>query len=142
MTALDRYSYYFGLAIAIVLGYFLSSLHIERLVIAGITVLQKRLSGKAIKKRTTEEDNKVAGAEHTFSTPSVLSGWTEENLFELERRAIFSKACDLIAEARKLLTGGITDLAFCHSCVQIPETRGLLYLRPCRLCLHYHPREG
>ncbi len=105
MAALDTYSYYFGLASAIVLGYFLSSLRIERLVIAAISMLQERVSGKDFKKRTKADRNTIASAKETFSTPSILSGWTEENLFELERRAIFSKACDLIAQASKLLTG-------------------------------------
>ena len=105
MAGLDTYSYYFGLATAIVLGYVLSSLRIERLVIAAILMLQERMSGKALKKGTEEDRNTIASAKETFSTPSVLSGWSEDNLFELERRAIFSKACDLIAQESKLLTG-------------------------------------
>jgi nitrite reductase/ring-hydroxylating ferredoxin subunit len=105
MAGLDTYPYYFGLATAIVLGYFLSSLRIERLVIAAIIVLQERVGGKSSKKQTTEDGHTIASAKKTFLTPSILSGWTEENLFELERRAIFSKACNSIAQASKLLTG-------------------------------------
>ena len=105
MAGLDTYSYYFGLATAIVLGYFLSSLRIERLVIAFIIMLQERVSGKYLKKQTIEDGNTIASAKETFSMPSVLSGWTEDSLFELERRAIFSKACVLIAQESKLLTG-------------------------------------
>jgi hypothetical protein len=116
MAGLDTYSYYFGLATAIVLGYFLSSLRIERLIITVIIMLQERVSGKYLKKQTTENGNTIESAKETFSTPSVLSGWTEEKLFELERRAIFSKACDFIAQEGKLLTEH-PDMAVCHSCV-------------------------
>jgi len=105
MAGLDTYSYYFGLATAIVLGYFLSSLRIERLVITFIVMLQERVSGEYLEKKTIEDGNTIASTKETFSIPSVLSGWTEEKLFELERRAIFSKACDLMAQESKLLTG-------------------------------------
>jgi hypothetical protein len=96
MAVLDTYSYYFGLGIAIVLGYVLSSLRVERLLIAAIMVLPERVSGKSLKKEIISEGNNVADAEEKFPTPSFISGWTKENIFELERRAIFSKACDLI----------------------------------------------
>ena len=117
MAGLDTYSYYFGLATAIVLGYFLSSLRIERLVITFIVLLQERVSGEYLEKKTIEDGNTIASTKETFSIPSVLSGWTEEKLFELERRAIFSKACDFDRSSKKTSNCDQPDLAVCHSCV-------------------------
>lgn len=94
MAVPDTYSYYFGLGIAIVLGYVLSSLRIERLLIAAIMALPERISGTSLKKQISPAGNNVIENEQTFPMPSVLSGRTEENIFELERRAIFSKAGD------------------------------------------------
>jgi hypothetical protein len=100
MAVLDTNSYYFGLGIAIILGYVLSSLRVERLFIAAIMVLPERVNGKSLNKEIISERNNITNAEQKFPTPSFISGWTEDNIFELERRAIFSKACDLIAQSR------------------------------------------
>jgi hypothetical protein len=94
MAVHDTYSYYFGLGIAIVLGYVLSSLRIERLLVAALLVLPDWWSRKSSKKEIMAEGNSIANGEERFTRPTVLSDWTEENVFELERRAIFSKACD------------------------------------------------
>jgi hypothetical protein len=110
MAAPEAYSYYFGLGVAIVLGYVLSSLRIERLLIAAFALLPEQFGGRLSKEQKTEEHS-IAENLKIFSTPSVLSGLTEENIYELERRAIFSKACDLNVQSRDILTGNV-DLAF------------------------------
>jgi len=91
----DTYSYYFGLGIAIILGYALSSLRVERLFVAALMLFPERTSGIPLKKEATLVGSNLVSAEETFSRPRVPSHWTEENVFELERRAIFSKACDI-----------------------------------------------
>jgi len=90
----DTYSYYFELGIAIILGYALSSLRVERLFVAAIMLLPERVSGIPLKKQLAPVESNVVNAEDTLSRPTFPSHWTEENIFELERRAIFSKACD------------------------------------------------
>ena len=89
----ESYSYYFGLGIAIFLGYALSSLRVERLFVAAIMLLPERVSGIQLKKHTISVASNSAAAEEKFSRPVFPSHWTEENIFELERRAIFSKVC-------------------------------------------------
>jgi hypothetical protein len=98
MATPDAYSYYGGLGIAIIVGYVLSSLRIERLLVAVVLLFPERVSGKSAKKQIIAvEGNNFADAEDNSSTTTSLSGWTNENVFELERRAIFSKACDFNA---------------------------------------------
>ncbi|KAH8790340.1 hypothetical protein F5882DRAFT_491748 [Hyaloscypha sp. PMI_1271] len=94
MAILDAYSYYYGLGIAMMLGYVISSLRIERFIITAITMLPKQVSGTLAKKQmAASQEKSLVDSEESFPRMSILSGWTDENIFELERRAIFSKAC-------------------------------------------------
>jgi ribose/xylose/arabinose/galactoside ABC-type transport system permease subunit len=99
MAILDAYSYYCGLGIAMMLGYVISSLRIERFIITAITMLPKQVSGTLAKKQmAASQEKSLVDSEESFPRMSILNGWTDENIFELERRAIFSKACDFTAQ--------------------------------------------
>jgi hypothetical protein len=89
------YSYYFGLGIAIVLGYALSSLRIERIFVAAIMLLPERVSGNSPKKQTIPVGNESEVAKESSVVSYFPDNYTTESIFELERRAIFSKACHL-----------------------------------------------
>lgn len=114
MAVPDASSYYFGLGMAIVLGYVLSSLRIERLLIAAIMLLPQQAGGKPLKKERISDENNISDAQETFSMPRILRGLTEESIYELERRAVFSKACNSNVLSSKNLTRSKIDLAFCH----------------------------
>jgi hypothetical protein len=96
METLDAYSYYAGLGVAIIVGYILSSLRLERLLIA-LILLPERVSGQSAKKQIAVAEGDITDVGEAFSATTSLSGWTDENIFELERRAIFSKACNFNA---------------------------------------------
>jgi hypothetical protein len=66
--------------------------------------------------------------------PTLLSSawWIDEKLFQLERRAIFSKARNPLSMRRLTLLITSEDLGICHPCLEIPETWRLSYFRACR----------
>jgi hypothetical protein len=98
MAAQDNYSYYAGLCVALIAGYLLSLLRIERLVLAVILLLPERVGGRPGKNQIiAAEEKETIEAQEQVSPTTITSGWTDENIFELERRAIFSKACDFNA---------------------------------------------
>lgn len=98
MASQDNYSYYAGLCVAIIAGYLLSLLHIERLILAAALLLPERVGGKPTKNQIiAAEENNTREAKEQVPPTTITSGWTDENIFELERRAIFSKACDFNA---------------------------------------------
>jgi hypothetical protein len=81
------------------LGYVISSLRIERLIITAITMPPEQVSGTLAKKQmAASQEKSLVDSEDSFPRMSILSGWTDEKIFELERRAIFSKACGLTAQ--------------------------------------------
>jgi hypothetical protein len=116
VAAPDNNSYYAGICVAIIAGYLLSWLHIERLVLAGILLLPERLGGSPGKNQmiAAEENDTIDFKEHLPQT-GITSGWTDESMFELERRAIFSKACEFNTNATRVLTEREPDLAFCNA---------------------------
>jgi hypothetical protein len=99
MASPHTYSYYFGLGVAIILGYVISSLRIEIRIIGVITMLSERMGRTSAKKRMIQiKANELTESEESFQQKNILSGWDDKNIFELERRAIFSKACDFTAQ--------------------------------------------
>jgi hypothetical protein len=113
MAAPDNNSYYAGICVAIIAGYLLSWLRIERLVLAGILLLPERLGGSPAKNQmiAVNEKDTIDFKEHLPPT-TITSGWTDENMFELERRAIFSKACEFNAQCNQSSDRARTRLGF------------------------------
>ena len=118
MTPLDAYSYYAGLLVAIIFGYLLSSLHIERFVLAAILFLPERVSGNSAKtKGISLGESRNTGLETVAQSKTLLDGLKDEDLFELERRAIFSKASIGFESSEAFLTSGNVDLALRNACL-------------------------
>ncbi|KAE9365519.1 ISP domain-containing protein [Stipitochalara longipes BDJ] len=106
MERSETYSYYLGLGIAIILGYALSSLRIERLFVAVIMLLPEQVSGKSLKKQMIPVGNNTTVAGESFPRPKFPAYWTEESIFELERRAIFSKTWLFVTHASRFQKPG------------------------------------
>lgn len=92
MAVLESSSYYAGLSIAILFGYLLSLLHLEKLLSRLFRLLlpDRGNGALAIHKNTSLEKDQATQE----VAPTTFSDWKEEEIFELERRAIFSKASE------------------------------------------------
>jgi hypothetical protein len=128
MATLDTSFYLAGLSFVLVVVYLSQSFNFEKLFLRVTAILPARLGGKSRKHQLPEKSDTTSfeAAKVKQTTPTAKyspSWWTNEKIFQLERRAIFSKVYDLLrvyAPTQLILK---LELAVCNPCFQIPETR-------------------
>jgi hypothetical protein len=128
MATLDTSLYLVGLGTVVLAVYLSQPVNFEKLLIRVTALLPTCLGGKSGIHQPLETFDSTSSLEsldvkHT-TPPGKYSPtwWTDEKIFQLERRAVFSKVQDLLRVHATQLTFEL-ELAVCNSCFPIPEGR-------------------
>lgn len=133
MASLDVSLYSVGLGIVLIVVYIFPSFHIQRIFGKVSWIFnpwlhdpRDKIKGEAIE--AVELSQASENPHQTIEKVSQYSSswWTDEKIFQLERRGIFSKACAFqvtfqVLSTQKLINGlSLIDMALRHSYVPFP----------------------